>query len=246
MRQAELGVQSYTYRQFDVKGIVKELEGTGVTALELWPKHLGPGSPPEQIEKCRGLLEDSGLRVCGTGVSRFSSQRPDEIRPALEFAAGLGADYVSIDVRPDDARGKELLIEAAVDLGLLLAIHNHGPEHHYDVAENVLTSCEGYDEVLGACVDTGNFLRADQDAERAIEVLGRRVHAVHLKDFVDADTEVVPGTGRLNYATMLEALRTHTDFHSALVIEYEADPEDPTAGVRQAVGVLRQALEAAQ
>jgi len=67
---------------------------------------------------------------------------------------------------------------------------------------------------------------------------------VHLKDFIDAETEVVPGTGKLSYAAALSALERHTDFHTALVIEYEADPDDPTPGMRQTVAVLNQALEA--
>ncbi len=245
MSQAEIGVQSYTYRQFDIKGIAKELAGTGITALELWPRHLSEESPPDEVSKARKMLADGGLRVCGTGVSSFSSERPDEIRPRLAFAAELGADYVSIDLDPHDEKAKELLLQAAAELGILLAIHNHGPGHQYDTPESVLAACEGYDEALGACVDTGHFLRAGHSPERAIELLGRRVHAVHLKDFTDADTEVVPGTANLNYSSVLAGLREHTNFHNAYVIEYEADPEDPTPGMRQTVAILKQAFEAA-
>ena len=243
MKELEVGVQTYTYRKFDVPSVIKELKGTGITALEVFPAHLSPATPPRELANARKQLADAGLRICGIGVCGFSSERPDEMRRTLQFAADIGCDYVSMDVRPDDSKGKDVLVRLALDHELLLAIHNHGPGHHYDTAENVLRSCEGYDLVLGACVDTGHFLRVGQTPEHAIEVLGKRVHAVHLKDFVDAQTEVVPGTGKLSYATALAALREHSDFRTALVIEYEADPDNPTPGMRQTVRVLKEALK---
>jgi len=240
----EIGVQTYTYRNFDVAGLVRELQGTGITALEAYSVHLSPQMPEAEVQEARSRLQDAGLRICGLGVYGFSSERPDEIKRVLEFAGQLGCDYVSVDIAPEDAEGKQMLVTTARNLGLLLGIHNHGPGHHYDTAESVLQSCMGYDNMLGACVDTGHFLRVGQTAEHAIQVLGHRVHAVHLKDFVDAETEVVPGTGKLNYGAALDALDRYTSFNTALVIEYEADPENPTPGIRQTVGVLKQALEA--
>jgi sugar phosphate isomerase/epimerase len=244
VKDVEIGVQTFTYRSFDIAGIVRELKGTGITALEVFPGHLSPQTPAGELNEARKRLSDAGLRVCGTGVCGASFGKPDELRTNLEFAAALGADYVSIDVDPGDAEGKEMLIEVAGELALLLGIHNHGPGHRYDTAQSVLRSCKGYDEILGACLDTGHFLRVDETPEHAIRTLGKRVHAVHLKDFVDAETEVVPGTGKLNYATALAALDKYTNFHNALVIEYEADPANPTPSMRQTVGVLKQALKA--
>jgi len=145
VNEVEIGVQTYTYRKFDIPAMIKELEGTGITALEMYPAHLGPATAGGALEDARRRLSDAGLRVCGTGVCGFSSDDPDAIRASLEFAARLGADYVSMDVPPDDAEAKQMLVSMAGDLGLLLAIHNHGPGHHYDTAESVLRSCEGYD-----------------------------------------------------------------------------------------------------
>ena len=240
MKDVEIGVQTYTYRQFDLAGIVRELDGTGITALEIWPKHLGPDAPDEEKAAARKMLADAGIRVCGVGVCRFADET--EGRAMLSFAADLGADYVSIDVDAEDADAKDMLVRLAKECRVLLGIHNHGPGHHYDTAESVAAACEGYDNVLGACVDTGHFLRVGQGADYVIRTLGKRVNAVHLKDFIDAETEVVPGTGKLDYAAALKALEECTDFDGALVIEYEADPDDPTPSMRETVAVLRKAL----
>ncbi|MBS3764084.1 MAG: sugar phosphate isomerase/epimerase family protein [Candidatus Brocadiia bacterium] len=246
MNLPEIGVQSFTYRQFDIPGIIKELKDTDITALELWGKHLNPDMDPDEIEKAKKQLSDAGMRVCGIGVCSFSSEGPGEIRKTLEFGADLGCDYVSIDVPADDNDAKEELVERAKEFSLLLGIHNHGPGHHYDTAQSVLESCEGYDSVLGACVDFGHYLRVDETPEQVIETLKDRVNAVHLKDFIDADTEVVPGTGKLDYGATLDALEEKTGFDTAFVIEFEADPDNPTAGMQQTVGVFKQALEKLQ
>lgn len=243
MQQPEIGVQSFTYRQFDIPGIIEELEETGITALEIFPGHISHESPEEEIEEAQQMLSDAGIRICGIGVCGFNSEEADAVAPTLDFAVRLGCDYVSIDVDPEDDEIKQILVDKAKSRDLLLGIHNHGPTHHYDTADSVLASIREFDPVLGACVDTGHFLRADESPERAIEVLGERVHAVHLKDFLDEETEVVPGTGNLNYSAVLTGLETHTSFDTAFVIEYEADPDDPTPGMRQTVGVFKQALE---
>jgi len=240
VKDVEIGVQTYTYRQFDLAGIARELKGTGITALEIWTRHLGPEAPPKERQAARKLLAGAGLRVCGVGVCNFKDQV--EARATLSFAAELGADYVSIDLDPKDDAHKRMLAGLAKEYGLLLGIHNHGPGHHFDTAESVLKACEGFDNVLGACVDTGHFLRVGQTAEHVIRTLGRRVHAVHLKDFIDAETEVVPGTGKLDYAVAFKALKDHTDFHGAFVIEYEANADDPTPSMKQTVRVLKEAL----
>jgi len=243
VREVEIGVQTFTYREFDVPGIIKELDGTGITALEVYGKHLSTDMSADEVARGAKMLADAGIRICALGVYGFKSEQPDDIRRKLDFAKELACDYISIDVPPDDEKCKEMLVEVATELDVLLGIHNHGPGHHYDTAEKIAASCEGYDSILGACVDTGHFLRSGQTPEHVIKVLGKRVNAVHLKDFIDAETEVVPGTGKLDYATALNALDEYTDFNTAFVIEYEADADNPTPGMRQTVGVFKQALE---
>ncbi len=243
MEMMEIGVQSFTYRQFDIPGIIEEISDTDMTALEIFPGHLSPDNSDEEIDDARQRLEDAGIRICGYGVYSFSSEEPHDVAPNLDFARQLGCDYVSIDVDPGDDGIKELLVEEAQKRDLLLGVHNHGPTHHYDTAQSVLDSVKDFDTVLGACVDTGHFLRADENPEHAVDVLGKRVHAVHLKDFVDAETEVIPGTGKLNYGDMFDHLEAKTNFSSAFIIEYEADPEDPTPGMRQTLGVFKQSLQ---
>ena len=237
----EIGVQSYTYRKFPVLRAVEEAKAAGCTALELWPGHLAPDAAAAEVTAVQQRCRDQGVRICGYGVCGLGGA---DALPALRFAKRLGCDYVSVDVRPGERDKQDAAIGLATELGLNLGIHNHGPGHHYSTLQDVAAVLEGRPAVFGACVDTGHFLRSDVDPVTVITRLGARVHAVHLKDFVDAHTEVLPGSGRLKMVETLRALKG-LGFSTAYVLEYEADEQDPTPAVRQAVAAVAAGLRQA-
>jgi len=235
---AEIGVQSYTYRKFPVLRAIDEAKATGCQALELFPGHLPPTAPEAEVQGVLDHARSQGIRICGYGVVGLSK---DATGPNLRFAKRLGCEYVTVDVRPADRENQTAAADLAAELGLKLGIHNHGPGHHYSTVASVLAVLQGLPELFGACVDTGHFLRSNEDPVQVIDRLGRRVHAVHLKDFVDAHTEVLPGTGRLKMAETLRALRRN-GFSTAYVLEYEADENNPTPAVREAVAAVAAGL----
>jgi len=229
----EAGVQSFTYREFDLDALPGELRDTPVTAIELCDVHLVPDAPEEAVTATVESFADAGIDVCGYGVVDLGPDTP--LDPLFAFADRLGVEYLSVDFPPsEDALALEL-IDHAETWGVDLAIHNHGPEATYATVEDVLAVLEEYDDDrLGACVDTGHFLRADQSVEDVIPALGDRVLALHLKDFDDEGTEVVPGAGRVDLDELAALLDAHSEFDRPLVVEYEADPENPTPAVVEA------------
>ena len=239
--KVETGVQTYTYRKFPIEKCVEMASGLGLDAIELWPNHLPVDSPPEKIAELRGLVAERGMRVCGTGVVGFDADRAKTER-TLDYAKAFGVDYVSCSFDPADGATVEHLVGEAEKRGLLLAIHNHGPKDRMGEPEAVRDAAKDRPTLLGACIDTGHFLRSGRTPEEAVEIIGKRVHAVHLKDFLDEEREVEPGTGKLDFARFLAALEEHADFRSAFVLEYEADPEDPTPSMKSAVARLKEAL----
>jgi inosose dehydratase len=234
----EIGVQSYTFRKFPVRRAIEEARRAGCQALELWPGHLAPDAPEAEVQAVLDYARQQGVRICGYGVVGLSRTATE---PHLRLARRLGCDYVSVDVRPEDRETQAAAVALARQLGLKLGIHNHGPGHHYSTVDSVLAVLAEQPEVLGACVDTGHFLRSDEDPVRAIQRLGGRVHAVHLKDFVNPHTEVLPGSGRLDLPAAVRALQA-AGFATAYVLEYEADADDPTPALTRAVDAVRAAL----
>jgi sugar phosphate isomerase/epimerase len=239
--QRPIGVQSFTYRRFDNEAVARAIAETGVEAIELCGVHVEPGDEPADIERVRSIYADHDIAICGYGVHDVG---PDtDVDRLCAFAReDLGAAYVSIHVDPNAGETLDALVDAAADHDLLLAIHNHGPEHVHDTVADVEAVYDGQPTRLGACVDTGHFLRSGISPADSIPRIGERVHAVHLKDFA-GEMEVIPGDGQLDIAETLALLDAQTTFEQPLVIEYEADPGDPTPAVEEIVRRVRAAEE---
>lgn len=242
--QYEIGVQSFTYREFEVPEICSALSDTGVSAIELCDVHVKPDANEADVEAVRQQLADAGLDVCGYGVVPFEEDRKESIRETFELVDRLGGDYCSLEFPPDDPGIRERLVSVAGEFDLDLAIHNHGPGATYSTVDEVAGVLEETtDPRLGACVDTGHFLRSGEEPGAVISRLGDRVLALHLKDFVDEETEAIPGTGQLDVSELLDLLDAETSLAQPLVIEYEADAQDPTPAVEQTVAEVRDAMK---
>ena len=241
----DVGVQSFTYREFDVAEMCSELSGTGVSAVELCHEHVTPESDRDIVADALAELDAADLEVCGYGVVGFDGDEDErEVRDALSLVDRLGGEYCSLEFPPDDESIRETLLSVGTEFDLDLAIHNHGPEATYSTVEEVASVLDAADDRrLGACVDTGHFFRSGRSPEEVIPRLGERVLALHLKDFVDETTEAVPGGGRLDVGSLVSLLDEETTLSQPLVVEYEADPADPTPAVAEAVEAVDRAIE---
>jgi len=239
-----VGVQSFTYREFDVQEMCRSLSTTGVSAVELCHEHVTPGADTADIEQVREQLASAGLDICGYGVVDFVEDDEDHIRETLSLVDRLGGDYCSLEFPPEDEAIRTTLLSSAAEFDLDLAIHNHGPDATYATVEDVTSVLDVTpDTRLGACVDTGHYFRAGQNPQEVIPRLRDRVLALHLKDFLDETTETVPGSGQLNIRELVSLLEDETTLSQPLVIEYEADPADPTPAVIEAVEAVERAMD---
>lgn len=241
MSDVIIGVQSFTYREFSAVEAVEHAASVGLGAVEMWPKHINFESDPAEIDAFRQALQDNDIWMCGYGVCGLPGMG-DEMKPKFEFAASMGADYLSVNMERDDHELAEEAIKIAKKYDLNLGIHNHGPGATFETAEQVLEFCQGKDPLLGACVDTGHYMRSNQMPQHVITTLGNRINSMHLKDFVSEEEEVIPGTGNLDFAQALQLLQSEAGYDGAYVIEYEADPSDPDPAMKQTVSVLRDAI----
>lgn len=236
-----LGVQSFSYREHTVGEMCAELAETPIEAVELCGEHVLPDMTTEAIEERLATIDAAGLSVCGYGVVDFDGN-PEDAESAVDLVDQLGGEYLSVAFPPGDRDVVEALLAAADDNDMDLSIHNHGPESDYATVEDVVTVLDDVDDPwLGACVDTGHFLRVDEAPAEVIPAVGDRVYALHLKDYHDTETEAIPGEGQLDLVDLLALLDEHTTLDRPLVIEYEAAPDDPTPGVRKAAENVREA-----
>lgn len=248
-----MGIQSYTLRALELPAALDAVQSLGLARVELISgarlgllrsvSHFPVTQDAAEIERVHGLLAERGIALVAHGVSPIGDA--DEARRLLGFAERARIPVLSCD--PSEAVLSELDPLLAAQPGVRLAIHNHGPGSRYAKIADVERALAGRHRQLGACVDTGHFIRSGEDPVEAIQRLGPRVYGVHLKDFAGeglfADG-VILGQGRLDLAGVFRALRgVGFSGGSALSLEYEEDPDHPLPGVE---ACLRAASEAAE
>jgi hypothetical protein len=124
-----------------------------------------------------------------------------------------------------------------------IAIHNHPPPTKYARPETVLNLIKGLDPRIGACADTGHWLRTGVDPLEALRMLEGRIMNVHLKDldrFGTKEALDVPfGQGQANIHDILAEL-TLQNYYGPLAIEHE-NPNDvnkPSPPIRKGIDYI--------
>lgn len=238
----ELAVAQYTFRRFSLYETLPFLAQLGVDRLE--PAFFlkldrarpelksGDSLTPELRAELRERLASNGVRLSGY----YAKVESDETatRAAFQFAKEMGIPTI-VSEPPPDAMGmvERLCEEFQVDL----AIHNHprSPKSLYWDPQNVLASCKGRSRRIGACCDTGHWVRSALDPIECIKKMEGRILSIHLKDVGEIGNpkaEDVPlGTGKANYGEILKQLHRQ-GFKGVLSVEYEHDTEKELEATR--------------
>jgi sugar phosphate isomerase/epimerase len=239
----KMGIQSYSLRGFTTDGkpdLGKALKVTnelGLTNWEAFPAHLPMNGDVSAMKK---QLADAGVTVLGYGVSHFGKD-VDASRKLFEFAKSMRFTYLSADPDPASFDSLDKLVD---EYGIAIGIHNHGPGHRYDKIDKIAAAIKDHHPKIGCCIDTGHFLRSNEDPVRAAEVFGNRIYGVHLKDVKAAKTFTILGKGDLRTADLLKTLAS-LGYGYALALEYEENPADPVAEIRECLAATRTAIAAA-
>jgi sugar phosphate isomerase/epimerase len=233
-----VGFQSYSLRNYkllpDFKPRAEQLD---LRYVELWRGHLPTSATSGQIRMIKNELALIDLTPNAFGVESFSAEH-DKNRAIFEFAKELGVGVLTANPSKDAFDSLEKLVS---QFPVKIAIHNHGPEdENWRQPDWILQAIGESDSRIGACVDTGHYIRAGVDPVEAIEMLGSRVYGVHLKDFDKDEVEVIPGDGQLDLKATLTALKT-VGFEGPLSLEYEG--ENPVPSMQECLRRIAEAVK---
>ena len=238
----KLGIQLYSLRGYPVDKALQYAKELGFEQVEFFSGMLPLDSTAEAIAAMRRQVEGMGLTISAHGVNSFTKDAAAN-RKTFEFAKALGIRNISAD--PDPA-SFDNLNDLVKEFDIRVAIHNHGPRHRYNQVVDVLRAIEGRDERIGACADLGHFIRSGQQPVEVIRLLKGRLYGIHLKDFAEMKENargVVLGRGHLDVAAVFAALiDVGFPADGAMSLEYEENPQDPIAEIRECVTVARKAL----
>ncbi len=228
-----LGCAQYTFRRFSLYETLDKLVELGIPCIEpAFFLRLDSQRPELKVneslsaadrKELRQRLADHGIRM----ASFYSDLGGDEAaaRKKMEFAKEMGVETMVAEPPPEAFDMLEKLCE---EYKLNLAVHNHPkrPNSRYWHPDNVLKVCQGRSKRIGACCDTGHWVRSGLDPVECLQKLQGRILGFHLKDVIESgkpEARDVPlGQGKANYAAVLKELHRQ-GYKGLLVIEYEHD-----------------------
>jgi sugar phosphate isomerase/epimerase len=238
----ELGLASYTFREFDLDATLAMAARLGFRRIALKDMHLPLDSPEEVIRATVAKAGALGLVPYACGVIYMADEA--EVDRAFAYAAAGGMTViVGVPEHGLLARAEKRVR----DTGIRLAIHNHGPgDRRYPTPRSVLDRVGSLDPRIGVCLDVGHCQRSGLDPSTAAAECGPRLLDVHLKDVTaasEAGVAVEVGRGVVDIPRLLRTLRG-MEYRGTAAFEYEKDGRDPLPGLAESVGYVRGVLAA--
>lgn len=233
----QLGIASYTFREFSLEETISMTQGLGIQKLCLKSMHLPLDLPPEEIRNQASLVQNAGIELYGGGVIYMSTK--EEVVHAFDYAKNAGMKVI---VGVPEHELLELCNTKVKETGINLAIHNHGPgDEKYPSPESVYSKVEKLDPRIGLCVDIGHTARIGQDPIKETSRFMDRVLDVHIKDVDKAEEDggtCEIGHGVIDISGFLSMLLKEK-YNKVVSFEYEKDGKNPLPGLAESVGYVR-------
>jgi len=149
-------------------------------------------------------------------------------RKVFEFGRKMGVETFISEPPPESLDMIERFCDA---YDIQLAIHNHGPKQSpvYWQPEGILEVCKGRSRRIGACPDTGYWIRSGIDPIAGIRKLGDRVLTIQPHDLSEAspDGHDVPwGTGKADFEKLVREIHRLGIKPTLFGVEYSYDYSD--------------------
>ena len=224
----KLAIHAYTFRKFSIDEAIQKTAALGIKYMSL-SGHLSfdgktqlktSDLTDDQIQSIRRKVAAAGLTLVNIGVMDLPRDEAKS-RQVFEVAKKLGVDVIVAEPAPDALDTVEKLCK---EYNIQVAIHDHPYPNHYWNPDVVLAAIKGRTPLMGACADTGHWVRSGLDPVECLKKLAGHVIALHFKDLNvkgDKAAHDVPwGTGISNVMGQLAELQRQ-GFHGAICFEYE-------------------------
>jgi inosose dehydratase len=244
-----VGIQSYTFRNFKLEQALKRTQELGLKFIEFYNGHVPITNDEKKIEAVKKLCAEYGITPIAFGVEGFSKDH-EANKKKFAFGKALGIKHLSADPNPDSFDSLDKLVD---EYKISIAIHPHGPDgrgglHRWYSSEVILKAVKDHNPLIGTCLDTGHLIRSAQlgkklDPAAEVRAMGARNFGIHLKDHDnEKKRDVVYGQGVLDVPEVLKALR-EVKFGGYISIEYEHNPDNPSADVKDCLVVFKDSVK---
>jgi sugar phosphate isomerase/epimerase len=244
-------VQAWTFNRFTAEEAIAKARQAGSENIELFPGQrlsaetgdvkVGPDMGAENTEKLKGYLAKHNVKAIAFGVTGISA-KPEEARKLFAWAKGL--DIQVVNTESDNAIDTiELMVR---EFDLRVGFHDHpkqpnNPNYKMWDPNYVYNLVKNRDKRIGACADTGHWVRSGIKPVDAIRTLKGRIVSSHLKDlheFKPSGHDVPFGLGVSDARGILDEFRK-IGMEGPVSVEYEHNWDTNLPEVAQCIGFLR-------
>ncbi len=242
-----LGCQAYTFNRFSAFEAIEKTAMAGGKVIEFYPGQkfspdeanikLDHNLDDEHVQKLKDKLDKHKIKPVNYGVVGLGSTE-ESARKVFDFAKKMRMIAVTSEPDPKDMDMLEKLVK---EYDIKLALHNHPKDSRYWNPNYVLEVVKDRDPRIGACADTGHWVRSGIKPMDALKILEGRIISSHLKDlniFERGGHDVPYGTGVSDIPAILNEFKRQ-GFDGNISIEYEHNWENSVPEVAQCIGFVR-------
>jgi sugar phosphate isomerase/epimerase len=237
-----VGPAAWSFRKFSFFEAVDKSASLEMSCIEAFEgQQVQPDSeaklnadlPDEAIQQIRAKLDEANVALTSIYIHKLPGDEA-ECRRAFEFAKKLGVGFIVSEPEPESL---DVIEKCCEEYAIDLAIHNH-PEgkSRYWHPDEVLKVCEGRGPRIGACVDTGHWLRSGLNPAEGVRRLGKRIISLHLKDLNKAApdaTDMPWGSGCGELEQVLAALHELRLTPRLFAVEYESHWDNNSPQIKE-------------
>ena len=184
-----LGIEAYTFHKYTFFETIDKTAELGLpyigglsfqkVSAEI-TRNLAPGLGDEELKAIRLKLDAAGVRLLTYYIHNIPGDDAG-CRKVFEFGRKLGIETFMSEPAPENLDTIERFCDA---YDIKVAIHNHGPKGSpvYWRPESILKLCKGRSPRIGACGDTGYWMRAGIDPIAAVRTLKHRLLTLQVHD----------------------------------------------------------------
>jgi sugar phosphate isomerase/epimerase len=235
-----LGCQAYSFNRFSFFEAVDKNASLGLKYIEAYPgqvlykgssARMGRELTADQRKEVKKKLEDSGVKLVNFGVGGCG-------RADFEFAKDMGIETL---VSEPDFKLLDEVDKLVEEYGINVALHNHPKPSRYWNPDTVLEQCKGRNKRIGACADTGHWMRSGLVPLECVKKLEGRIISFHFKDLnqMGGGHDVPWGTGKGDVKAVLAEVYRQ-GLKAVFSIEYEHNWENSLPEIAQCVEFFEQ------
>ncbi len=247
-----VGCQAYTFKLFSAFEAIEKTAEAGGRVIEFYPGQTFSKEEPnlkwdhnasdEMIAKMKAKLKQHDILAVNYGVVNIPADET-EARQIFEFARKMGL----IAVTTESEKSIDTIEKLVKEYNIKVAFHNHpkrpnDPNYRVWDPNYILALVKDRDQRIGACADTGHWVRSGLKPVDCLRILKGRVISSHFKDLnefgVVSAHDLPFGQGVSDIKAVLDELKAQK-FEGNISVEYEHNWENSVPEVKQSIDFIR-------